>query len=75
MSNPYSIVQNIHIIENESHIGYGIEYSGEDGLILLEDIACHNEELAELIRLCNTLSLSPIHLSDVVEDFLLTLPK
>lgn len=45
---------------------YGITY----GPIEFKDISIHKEKIEKLIELCNKGNLSPIHLEDVVEDFL-----
>lgn len=45
---------------------YGISYKE----IVIEDISTNKTNVEKLVRLCNELELSPIHLNDVVEDFL-----
>lgn len=45
---------------------YGITY----GDIVIEDISTEKEKIEKLVRLCNELDLDPIHIHDVVEDFL-----
>jgi hypothetical protein len=51
-------------------------YSGADSdgtatvVAHVSDITCDEEAICELVELCNRLELSPIHLYDVVEDFL-----
>ena len=47
------------------HITYGIEayYS-------IADISTDRQAVSDLVEECNRLSLSSIHLSDVVEDFI-----
>ena len=37
----------------------------------VSDITCNKGALEELIRCCNSLELSQIHLDEVIEDFLL----
>ena len=64
------MTQKIYTIENKEYIGYGIVCKGENGTYLLEDISCNAAEVLLLIDRCNSLSLSPIHLFDVVEDFI-----
>ena len=58
-------------------ISYGIVvYSGSKGdgtatvLAAVRDITEDREAISGLVLLCNRLKLSPIHLFDVVEDFL-----
>lgn len=38
--------------------------------VKIEDITTSKYELCTLVQLCNDLSLDPIHIYDVVEDFL-----
>lgn len=56
---------------------YGIAaYSGADVdgtatvIAHVSDITCEESKIGELVELCNRLELSPLHLYDVVEDFL-----
>lgn len=66
----YIVVQGVYLIDGESHTGYGIAYTGNSTLSF-EDLTRNPTTIAELVRLCNELDLSPIHLRDVVEDFLI----
>ena len=66
----YIIIQGRYLIEGEAHTGYGIAYTGNSTLSF-EDLTGNPTTIAELVRLCNELDLSPIHLKDVVEDFLI----
>lgn len=36
-----------------------------------EDISINRERVQTLISMCNQLSLSPIHIYDVIQDFLI----
>ena len=45
---------------------YGITY----GDIVIEDISTEKCKIEKLVSLCNELDLSPIHIHDVVDDFL-----
>ena len=66
----YSLIQGIYTIDSNDHIGYGIAYKAHDKIIAFEDISLNLEKLSTLVNLCNSLMLSPLHLSDVVNDFL-----
>lgn len=51
---------------------YGIQISDGSNRIIatVRDITTDGNRLSELIRTCNLLALSPLHLYDVIEDFL-----
>lgn len=66
----YFLIQNRYVIDSETHIGYGIGYRGYDQTILFEDVSFDIEKISMLIELCNTISLSPIHFAEVIDDFL-----
>ena len=66
----YSLVKGTYLIDGEAHIGYGISYT-ENSALSFEDLTLNPIAVAKLVKLCNELDLSPIHLKDVVEDFLI----
>ena len=69
----YSILEDKYNLEGETHIGFGILItSTTDNKIItkIEDVTTSKYELYTLVQLCNDLSLDPIHIYDVVEDFL-----
>lgn len=45
---------------------YGISYDNKN----IKDISTDKNKIEELVTLCNSLSLSPIHINDIIEDFL-----
>ena len=54
---------------------YGIAYADfSDGVpVILEtipDLSTNKERVRQLVKLCTKLQLSPIHLHDVIDDFL-----
>lgn len=51
---------------NQETKSYGISYEG----IIIEDISTNKEKIEKLIILSNELDLSPIHIYDVIDDFL-----
>ena len=66
----YTLIEGLYSIDGEIHTGYGIGYT-EDGTPSFEDLTTDPISVARLVNLCNNLDLSPIHLGDVVEDFLI----
>ena len=79
MDNPtnhylYSILEDEYILEGQAHTGFGIIITStiaNEVVAKIEDITTSKYELCTLVQLCNDLSLDPIHIYDVVEDFLL----
>lgn len=63
----YRLISKRTIVEGEEYVVYGIRYSDE---YCFEDISTNQKAVKELADVCNKLSLSPIHLADVIEDFL-----
>lgn len=60
-------------LEGKIHMGYvTLITSITDNMVevKIEDITTSKYELCTLVQLCNDLSLDPIHIYDVVEDFL-----
>lgn len=78
MGNPtnnflYSIFEDEYFLEGETHIGFGIcitSTSDNEVVTKIEDVTASKYDIFALIQLCNELSLDPIHIYDVVEDFL-----
>ena len=59
-----------YLLEGVPHTGYGIEYRSRNQVIRFEDLTTDLLSITDLISLCNKLELSPLHLEDVVDDFL-----
>ena len=78
MNNPtniflYSAFKDKYNLEGETHIGFGILItSTTDNKVItkIEDVTTSKYELDSIVQLCNDLSLDPIHIYDVLEDFL-----
>ena len=78
MSNiTYGIINEKYRLGNECRQAFGIavyadaEETGTATIInSVHDITANESALQELVSQCNELELSPIHLLDVVEDFL-----
>lgn len=73
----YGISEEIYILNNQKRISYGIVvYSNadQDGTATIvdsvRDVSSNKENITRLVNECNRLRLSPIHLRDVVEDFI-----
>lgn len=73
----YGVVEERYTMGAKKRQSYGIAVYGADKktneetpiVDAMHDITNDKESLAELVRQCNRLGLSPIHLRDVVEDF------
>ena len=66
----YSIVESTVNINGIPHITYGIAAQDISVTDCIYDITADRKSLEQLVALCNRKKLSPIHLHDVVEDFL-----
>lgn len=73
----YGIIQEMYSLGTETRISYGIavysdpESNGTASVISsVLDISDNKEKIDTLVRLCNSHRLSPIHLQDIIEDFL-----
>jgi len=64
----YFLIADTYTLEEQSHIGYGIGCRADNSNF--EDLTTDPVAVTNLISICNKLKLSPIHLADVVEDFL-----
>lgn len=69
----YKLTKGEYIVEGISHVGYGITLKSDVSqcAVSFSDITVDREEAARLVELCNKLQLSPIHLKDVIDDFLI----
>ena len=68
----YATVESECQTEGFKYIGYGIcvrdERTGKQRLF--RDISVRKREIDELVKRCNALKLDPVHIEDVIEDFL-----
>ena len=76
MSNQYIVVQNIHEFCNYSQISFGMAYVEQDefsNVVLqsISNITSDRKHIENLVDLCNKCKLDPVHMADVVEDFLI----
>ena len=59
--------------ETGGYVTYGIEVTSDDPLFApraIPDVCLSEKELAALARRCNEFQLLPVHLPDVIDDFL-----
>ena len=70
----YFLTEGEYIIDGNSHLGYGIRLVDKSNLtsdgVTYNDISTNKERVGRLVFLCNELKLYPVHLKDVIEDFL-----
>ena len=68
----YTVIESECKVEGYEYTGYGIcvrnAETGES--TSFRDISVRREEVEELINRCNKLQLDPIHIEDVIEDFI-----
>jgi len=76
----YGIVEATYVLDDERRFSYGIAVFADaaqtgTAVIIDEigDVSDDREKVEMLAALCNKLDLSPLHLRDIVEDFLTTL--
>ena len=55
--------------ENEIILSYGISFGEKQ----IKDISVNKTKIETLVNLCNKNNLSPIHIYDVIDDFLVDL--
>ena len=77
MEHKYIVVQSMYKNGDITRIGFGIaaveEYDGVTTILeSISDISSDIEPIERLVKVCNDLQLAPIHLQDVVTDFLAT---
>ncbi|MCI8404722.1 MAG: hypothetical protein HFE49_07440 [Clostridia bacterium] len=63
----YKVTEEKTTIDNKEHTTYGIWYNDE---FHVNDISVNREYVENLLQLCIAEQLSPIHLYDVVTDFI-----
>ena len=77
MEYKYIVVQSTYKNGDITRIGFGIaaveEYDGVTTVLeSISDLSSDIEPIERLVKVCNNLQLDPIHLQDVVTDFLAT---
>ena len=68
----YTVIENDCEIEGYKYTGYGICVSETDGTcnFVYPDISRRREDVERRLELCNRLELDPVHIEDVINDFL-----
>lgn len=70
----YNVVEEMYTTENKTRVSYGIiaYHNNDDKKIIstIHDITSDRVLIDELVKHCNELLLSPIHLEDVIIDML-----
>ena len=68
----YVLVRDTYSDDTGTHEGYGIALvdRGNVTISAAHDLSCSESEVADLVRKCNRMKISPIHFQDVVDDFL-----
>ena len=73
----YGIIQEMYVLGTENRISYGIavysdpEINGTASVITaVHDISGNKKMMDALVLMCNSHHLSPIHLKDIIEDYL-----
>ena len=74
----YGIREEIYELQDDRRVSYGIvvydNTDGENTYTVLEsigDITSDKDKLIRLVEECNISELSPIHLKEIIEDFML----
>ena len=62
----YKVIEDKINIEGKSFITYGISYND----IIIHDISIRKDKIDKLIKRCNNYKLDPIHIYDIIDDFL-----
>ena len=74
----YKLIEGTHEYDDGGSKSYGIAVCPSGSMTnetasvleLIQDITTDKNALNKLINLCNSLELSPLHIRDVIEDFL-----
>ncbi len=67
----YEVTEGDFGLDGESYRSYGVAVM-EDGVALkrIDDVSLEKNDIVNLVNLCNELELSPVHIDDVIENFL-----
>ncbi len=73
----YGVTEEVYSLRGNSRKAYGIaaysnaQYDGTATVLAsVNDISAERGKLEKLVQICNRSELSPIHLNDVIDDFL-----
>ena len=62
----YEICESIISAEDKTVKTYGLKY----GSVKIEDISTDEREVVKLIESLNKLDVSPVHIYDIIDDFI-----
>ena len=68
----YEVIrEELHSDELGDYVTYGIQMSAENNVLkMISDVSTNREYVKELVQRCNSEQLDPIHIDDVVSDFI-----
>ena len=67
----YQVIESRVEIDGVIYTSYGIGCENAGNLLFqINDLSINKDRVSKLVYLCNDLQLDPIHIDDVVEDFL-----
>ena len=68
----YTVTEGDYQVDGYKYRGYGICVKNRDtgDSRCIHDISVRRNEVEELIERCNRLQLDPVHVDDVIDDFL-----
>lgn len=73
----YEMIGEVHSIGEHTYLSYGIAAyvdaatsNTKNVIAHIRDVTPNKTEIEDLVQKCNAFGLSPIHLVDVIEDFL-----
>ena len=67
----FFLIKKEYTLENQVYIGYGIGCFIDGKEMIFENLSADYRKVSNLVEICNDLSLSPVHLCDAVDDFLI----
>ena len=67
----FFLIEGEYTLENQNHIGYGIGCHMNGKEMFFEDLSLDCLKVSNFVEKCNEAHLSPIHIRDVVDDFLM----
>lgn len=62
----YQMISGNYILDGRSYTSYGIRWENDK----IEDLSIDRTAVETLVSLCNMYALSPVHLQDIIMDFL-----
>ena len=67
----YEVAEGDFKLDDESYRSYGLVVKEDDTTLKqIDDVSLEKNDVVNLVKLCNKLELSPVHIDDVIEDFM-----